>query len=318
MPSATHQGLVTLLLEQPEVLTAVLGSAAEPGTTSGGRVRPSTTTFTSLSPPSYHADLALRVEDARGRLQELLIGEVQLRRDRRKHISWPIYLTAARAEVGLDCPVTLVVLALTPSVARWCEQPIALDRQGSVVRPRVLGPEIIPRIVDLETARAHPALAVLSAVVHADSEDAPQIATAALIACRTLDSQYVSQYADMVEARLDAAARRAVEKLMEIQGYRLQTAHARQHFAAGEKKGHKEGQAHMLTALLEQRFGPLPEYAARAIEAADVDALLAMGTRVLDAASLDDVVPRPARRRSRPAAGTRPRSRARAARQPRE
>lgn len=39
---------------------------------------------------------------ARGRLLELLIGEVQLRRDRRKHISWPIYLTVARAEVGLD------------------------------------------------------------------------------------------------------------------------------------------------------------------------------------------------------------------------
>src|SRR5690606_2049600 len=205
-----------------------------------------------------------RVEDARGRLLELLIAEVQLRCDRRKQISWPIYLTAARADVGLDCPVTLVVVALTPAVARWCAQPIVLDRQGSVVRPRVLGPEVIPRIVDIEAARAQPELAVLSAMVHAESEDAPHIATAGLIACRTRDRPHVSLYADMVEARLDVFARRAVEELMEIHGYHLQTAHARKHFAAGEKKGQKDGlkqgrreAASMLVGMLEHRFGPL-------------------------------------------------------------
>jgi hypothetical protein len=335
MPSATHQVLVALLLERPEVLTAVLASAAKPGMPRDARIRPATSTFASLSPPSYHADLAFRVEDAAGKLQELVIGEVQLRRDRRKHISWPVYLTAARAEVGLDCPVTLVVVALTPAVARWCAQPIALDRHGSVVQPLVLGPKDIPRIVDIEVARAQPELAVLSALVHARSEDAPQIATAALIACRTLDSEYVSQYADMVEARLDAVARRALEELMEIQGYRYQTAHARKQFAAGEKKGvekgrkegRKEGQkiglqeglergrreelASLLTNQLEQRFGALPAYAVRAIAAADVDTLRDLGTRVLTAASLDELLPRPARRRARAtAAGTRFRSRA--------
>jgi hypothetical protein len=248
-----------------------------------------------------------------------VIGEVQLGRDRRKHISWPVYLTAARAEVGLDCPVTLVIVALTPAVARWCAQPIALDRQGSVVRPLVLGPKDIPRIVDIEAARAQPELAVLSALVHARSEEAPEIATAALIACRTLDSEHVSQYADMVEARLDPVARRAVEKLMEIQGYRPQMPHNRKHFDAGEKKGRKEGQKigieeghrELLTTLLEQRFGPLPAYASRAIAAADVDTLRDLATRVLTAASLDELVPRPVRRRARTsAAGTRPRSHA--------
>ncbi len=335
MPSAMHQVLVSLLLERPEVLTSVLASNAGPGLPRDVRIRPAATTFTSLSPPSYHADLAFRVEDAAGKLQELVIGEVQLGRDRRKHISWPIYLTAARAEVGLDCPVTLVVVALTPAVAKWCAQPIALDRHGSVVRPLVLGPEDIPCIVDIEAARAQPELAVLSAVVHARSEAAPQIATAALIACRTLDSEYAYQYADMVEARLDAVARRALEKLMETYEYRPQMPHNRKLFDAGEKKGRKEGQkigleegqkiglqegreqgrreelTGLLTSLLEQRFGALPAYASRAIAAADVDTLRDLATRVLTAASLDDLVPRPARRRTRAtAAGTRPRSRA--------
>jgi uncharacterized protein with von Willebrand factor type A (vWA) domain len=203
-----------------------------------------------------------------------------------------------------------------------------------VVRPVVLGPGDIPRITRIETAQAHPHLAVLSALMHADSEDAPAIATAALIACRTLDSENVSQYADLVEARLDPVARRAVEKLMGIQGYRYQTEHARHHFAAGEKKGRKEGReqgleqgreqgleqgleqgrrealASVLASQLEQRFGRLPAYASRALAAADVDTLRDLAARVLTAASLDDLVPRPARRRTpATAAGTRPRSR---------
>jgi hypothetical protein len=346
MPSAMHQVLVELLRERPEVLPAVLASREEagappgmepgappgvqpsaparaepgvpPGVPPGTRIRLAATAFTNLSPPSYHADLALRVEDARGRLQELIIGEVQLGRDRRKHISWPIYLTAARAEVGLECPVTLVVVAPTAAVAEWCKQPIALDRHGSVVRPVVLGPGDIPRITRIETAQAHPHLAVLSALMHADSEDAPAIATAALIACRTLDSENVSQYADLVEARLDPVARRAVEKLMGIQGYRYQTEHARHHFAAGEKKGleqgleqgRREALVSVLASQLEQRFGRLPAYASRALAAADVDTLRDLAMRVLTAASLDDLVPRPARRRTpATAAGTRPRSR---------
>jgi hypothetical protein len=331
MPSAMHQVLVALLHARPEMLTAMLASSAEPnvppnllpdvppGVPPHTRVRPGTTAFTNLSPPSYHADLALRVEDASGRLQELIIGEVQLERDRSKHISWPVYLTAARAEVGLDCPVTLVVVAPKPSVARWCAQPIALDRHGSVVQPVVLEPKDVPRIADVEIAKAHPEMAVLSALMHARGEKGVEIATAALIACRTLDSEYALQYADMVQARLDPEARQKVKELMGIPGYRYQMPQARQQFAAGKKEGREKGRKEgleqglreVLTGQLEQRFGPLPAYATRAIAAADVDTLRDLAMRVLAAASLDDLVPRPARRRSRvSAAGTRPRSRA--------
>jgi flagellar biosynthesis/type III secretory pathway protein FliH len=115
-------------------------------------------------------------------------------------------------------------------------------------------------------------------------------------------------------ARATVAGTRS-RKLMEE--YRLQTAHARQHFAAGEKKGRREGiqegleRGHWeaVTSLLEQRFGPLPAYASLALAAADIDTLRGLGARVLTARSLDDLLPRPARRRTRvSAAGTRPRS----------
>jgi hypothetical protein len=341
MPSATHQTLVSLLLERPELLTSACAPGAGRPMPGSARIRAASVAFTDLTPPSYHADLVLRVEDERGRLLHLFIGEVQLRRDRRKHISWPIYVTAARAEVGLDCPVTLVVVALTPAVAHWCAQPIPLDTQGGSIVPLVLGPEVIPQIVDVEKARAHPALAVLSAMAHAHSDEAPEIAAAALVACRTLDSRHAAAYADMVKARLDPMARQAVEKLMyvidDFHGYRLQTPFARRYWAWGHKKGRAEGRekgqkegrekgrkeglregqqqalARLLAVQLEQRFGPLPKYAAKAIEAADVGALIKMGSRVLDAASVKDVITRPARRTrasGKTAAGSKPRGRA--------
>lgn len=275
------------------------------------RVRPASAQFTELRPPSYHADLVLRVEDERGRLLHLFIVEIQLRRDRQKRISWPIYVTSARAQIGARSRLTLVVLALDEAVAAWCARPIELDTSGSVLRPLVLGPGIIPKIVDARRARARPELAVLSAVVHARAAEAPEIATAALMACGTLDSERASLYADLVVAQLDTVARRAVEKLMEIQGYRLQTAFARRHFAAGRREGGKEALAQMLTLQLQQRFGPLSGPAARAIEDADTKTLLAWGTRVLGAESVDEVLVRPARRRTgtaRTASGTRPRS----------
>ena len=310
MPSATHQALVALLCEHPELM-AVLAPVMDLGLPGRIRIRPASAQFTDLEPPNYPADLVLRIEDERGRLLHLFIVEIQLRRDRRKRISWPIYVTSARAQIGAKGRLTLVVLALNPAVAAWCAQPIELDTNGSVLRPLVLGPSIIPKIVDAERARAHPELAVLSAVVHARAAEASEIATAALMACGTLDSDQASLYSDLIVAQLDTVARRAVEKLMEIQGYRLQTAFARRHFAAGRKEGRKEALAQILTLQLEQQFGPLPRDAALAIEAADMKTLLAWGTRVLAAASLDEVLARPTRRRARAGRAATSRGRAR-------
>lgn len=173
-----------------------------------------------------------------------------------------------------------------------------------------------------------PELAVLSAVAHARTGDAPRIATAALVACAALDSDHASLYADLVLAHLDTVAREAVEKLMDLQGYRPMSAYFRRQFDAaleqgrkagrkegleeGHKEGRREGLADLLTMQLEDRFGPLPEHAVRALATARTSSLRAWGKRVLAAESLDDVfAPRGKRRtspRSAPARGTRPRS----------
>ncbi len=199
-----------------------------------------------------------------------------------------------------------------------------------MIHPLVLGPEIIPRIVDIEVARARPELAVLSAVAHARTEDGPRIATAALVACAALDSEHASLYADLVLANLDSMARVAVEKLMNLQGYRPMSSTFRRHFdtgrkeglKAGQKQGRKEGQqqgrkeglkegrreglAHLLAMQLEGRFGPLPEHAVQALTTARTNSLLAWGRRVLAAGSLDDVFATRSKRGTRPRSSTTP------------
>ncbi|WP_428267809.1 DUF4351 domain-containing protein [Haliangium sp.] len=56
-----------------------------------------------------------------------------------------------------------------------------------------------------------------------------------------------------------------------------------------EQQGREQGQRAFLVRLLETRFGPLPEAALQRVDRADPDTLQEWGTRVLFAASLDEV-----------------------------
>ncbi|MDR3518463.1 MAG: DUF4351 domain-containing protein [Azospirillaceae bacterium] len=62
----------------------------------------------------------------------------------------------------------------------------------------------------------------------------------------------------------------------------------------GHREGHQEGrrigEATVLRRLLERRFGDLPDWAVSRIAAADTLALEERSLRVLDAASLDEVL----------------------------
>src|SRR5712692_9167771 len=58
----------------------------------------------------------------------------------------------------------------------------------------------------------------------------------------------------------------------------------------GEAKGEARGEARMLRTQLERRFGPLPEWALRRLETADTVALENWGLRLIEAASLEEVL----------------------------
>ena len=62
--------------------------------------------------------------------------------------------------------------------------------------------------------------------------------------------------------------------------------------ARGEARGKAHGEAALLRGQLEHKFGPLPEWALKEIEAAGTAQLESWGLRVLDALSLEEVLRR--------------------------
>ncbi len=94
------------------------------------------------------------MRDLAGAAAAAVIAEVQLGIDADKLRTWPLYVAAARARLG--CPVTLLVLAPDPAVARWASQPIELGHPGFMLRPVVVGYAQIPRIRDAAAAGGAP------------------------------------------------------------------------------------------------------------------------------------------------------------------
>jgi len=281
MPSITHETLVDLFRDCPALAPELLRRA---GLDLGGgtTARVTAAAFTDLDPAEYRADVVIRL-DLDDAPVEAVIVEIQLDRDVKKRTSWPLYVAGAYARFG--CPVTLLVVAIDDSVAAWCARPIPLDHNGSMTCPVVLGPRELPRITDVDHARALPELAVLSAAAHGAEEDAAELAVVALSACQGLDNKRATRYADFVMASLGEVARRALESFMSLHQYEYQSEFAKKYVEEGSKNALRE----VLSEQLAQRFGDLSEALRARIDNAETDDLERWTRRIIPAATLADV-----------------------------
>jgi len=181
------------------------------------------------------------------------------------------------------------------SVQRWASKVIELG-DGNCFVPRVLGPSGVPKITDEEQARAHPELAVLSAMAHANDPDPAQAAHIALLAQGAslgLDAERSTMYGDLVFNCLPEAARRALQA-MDASKYQYQSGFARRYFGAGKAEGVAQGVAQerveIVLKLLVTRYGELSaRVVARVHEASTAD-LDAIAQRVLTAQNLDEAL----------------------------
>ena len=229
-----------------------------------------------VAPAEYRSDALSVLRDAAGAATAAVIAEVQLRIDADKLRTWPLYVVAARARLG--CPVTLLVLAPDPAVARWASQPIELGHPGFVLWPVVIGYAQIPRIHDADAARGAPELAVLSVMAHPELETAE----AACAGLAGLPEDRQKLYWDLILASLPDLMGRALEARM-IKGYEYQSEFARKYFGQGREQlleqsreqgrleGLRQALVEMVSARLpgmrdeiERRLSGLPE--ARLIE----------------------------------------------------
>jgi hypothetical protein len=185
MTSYLHEGLVALLRERPSLLVELVRSAFSIDVDMSAFVLPDTADLTSLAPAERRADLVLIFASRGDKAEYGLIVEVQLAPDPDKPFRWPAYAAVLRDR--RRCPVDVVVVCLDEGLVRSLAEPIALGRGGSVFRPLVLGPEVVPVVTDLARAVRDPELAVLSALSHRNGEAGIEVAFAAATAASGLD-----------------------------------------------------------------------------------------------------------------------------------
>ncbi len=291
MPSVQHQSLAGLFRDQPALGLRLFESVTGKTLPAGVRAQLYAAQFSELHPPEYAADAVYLLVDTAGDTTGALIIEIQLRRDDEKPPSWLLYTAALNRK--LNRPVTVLAIALNESVASWCAEPYIYDHLGSGYRPIVIGPSGVPRITDIDQAKAMPELAVLSVAAHGQEEDAEAIGIPAFLACATLDKRHAAQYADVVLAWLNDNARRALMEFLSMHDYQFQSEFAKSYAEEGRKEGIKEGLKEGLQKLLLKqltlKFGDLPEDVVQRVRQAGDEQLERWGERVLTAATLDDV-----------------------------
>ncbi|HEX6683615.1 MAG TPA: hypothetical protein VF062_12510 [Candidatus Limnocylindrales bacterium] len=256
MPSHLHEILIEMFRDRPSLAAELLRGPLEVEVPDFDEARVSASDLTDVTPTEYRADAVVTLA-GEGIPVLAVVIEVQLRVDARKRRSWPAYAATLHARLG--CPVVLMVVCPVQVVADWCGVAIPFGPPGSVLTPVALGPDQVPLITDLETARRVPELAVLSALAHGGIPDPKPVFEALLAALDTIDLDHANLYTDLILSVLPAAAQACLEEFMAITNYQFQSDFARRHFSAGEAQGKAQGEADALLAILDARGIDVPD-----------------------------------------------------------
>jgi hypothetical protein len=241
--SFPHEGFIELVRNRPDLVVDLLTRSLHVEVPRFTRVQLIEAALNEVAPVEHFAD-ALVILAAEDQPVLGVIVEAQLRRDDRKHYTWPQYAMNARARH--ECPCIVVVVTTSRRVARWASQPIDVGN-GTVFRQRIIGPQSIPKLTDPGRVAREPELAVLSAMAHGrrNTPIARRIAVAAFTGLSRLpDDDQRLLYSLLVERSLSVALRKALEMQADIRKY--MSASQRRSYdkakAEGELKGRAEGE----------------------------------------------------------------------------
>lgn len=256
MPSHLHEVLIEMFRDRPALAADLLAGPLGIAVPDFQKARLSAGELTDVAPTEYRADAVVTLNVA-DRPVFAVVVEVQLRVDARKRQTWPAYVATLNARLG--CPAMLLVVCADPAVAAWCAQPIVITDPGLTLTPVVLGPRQVPVVTDVDAARRHPELTVLSALVHGGRADPLPVFGALLAALDVIDHDHADLYTDLVFTVLPAAARVWLEELMSTTAHRYQSDFARRYFSQGEAEGEAKGEAKALLAILDARNVHVPD-----------------------------------------------------------
>jgi hypothetical protein len=204
--SVLHEAIIELYRGKPRPLVAALRApgascAALLANLDEKRAYVADPSFSQLVSTAWSCDLAIEVPGDDGHPPGAILVEVQLEIDRRKALTWPMYVHLQRARLD-GGPVCLVVITDSDRVARWAEATLR-EWFTSAMGWHVIGPSNAPHVDD-RLVRREPELAVLSALLRANQVDVDE-ARLALQACSTLSPKPGKLLQAVLRSQLDPA-----------------------------------------------------------------------------------------------------------------
>lgn len=205
MPTAEHESPVALAKLDPGLVAWLLTNVFDVKVPDYHHTRAQATDVRVLVARTYHADSMLLFCDAADQPLLAVVLEIQRGWDSTKRRTWKLYV--AQLEAELDVSAGLVVYCPDPGIARRYRDLFESDGLSLLLRPLIFTPDDVPLIVEVDLARATPALAVLSAICHGDHAGVEATFPALAGALRALGPEKAILYYDVVLAGLPAGAR---------------------------------------------------------------------------------------------------------------
>ncbi|MCF6468031.1 hypothetical protein FAF44_06380 [Nonomuraea sp. MG754425] len=162
-PTLEHEYLIELVRNRPTLATSLLARVTDIEIPYFDDAQLGNCDFTDTVPAEFRADSVVLLT-REGKPVAAVVLEVQRAFDKRKQFTWPVYLATLRSRQR--CPVLLLVFCTDGNTASACREPIHMGHPGWVLHPAVATLRDVPKITDVEQARAEPELAALSAIAY--------------------------------------------------------------------------------------------------------------------------------------------------------
>ncbi|MBL8739714.1 MAG: hypothetical protein JNK04_01435 [Myxococcales bacterium] len=287
--SFPHEAPVSVLRETPAALLEVLALVGQ-GMSGDATVAVVDSELTESTPLAHRADLITVISDADGVTRRVVVIEVQRQRDEAKPRAWLLYI--AQLTKHYEVPVTLLVIAFDPEVARWAAKPRALG-PCAVLAPTVLAPGALPPVRSGDEAIAHPQRCILTVLARLENRAWETLSAAerqeVLLICTAFaqsENPLLNETYLALIAKSDAGLRATLKDLLESQDMQLRELVIN----AWKDEGRAEAKAETLLHLLKRRGFAVDAALQLRIQAASVPELDCWLDRVLDASRLEDVI----------------------------
>lgn len=247
MPSVEHEELVELFVRDLSLAIELARATGKVKVPEYDSLEAGPAEVRELAPASLRVDAVVLLRKSK---PVMVLVEVQLGRDEDKLFSWPFYVAGTR--LRYRCPAVLLVYTVNASVAQWCARPIDQGQPGSPFLPLVVGPGEVPRVTDPSEARAAPFRALLSALAHGDKPGGEAVALAALAGLAPMGDHERGVWTELLWAGLNEAARRALEKTVNVNAIKEQLPFYQEGLAKGFGQGREQGrQEGLQTAVID-------------------------------------------------------------------